>query len=278
MKPVEFFDVPPLRWTGGKWKLADWLISHFPPHELYCEPYCGGAAVFFRKYPSKIEVLNDVDGGVVNFFTVLRTRTDELVRAVELTPYSREEYELSYQPCDDPLEWARRFYVCSRQSFGAYAGRRTGWRTQKNWNRGTSITREWRRLEGLLMAAERLKDAAIESDDALKVIERYDIEHALFYVDPPYVLSSRSQGEKRKRYGHELTDDDHRDLAAVLHQLKGAVLLSGYKSDLYTELYPDWQVVSKTMTTNGNGSALESLWISPKAADLQRWPLFEWGG
>lgn len=274
MKPMTFFDPPPLRYTGSKWQLADWIISTLPPHDLYLEPYCGGAAIFFRKWPSKIEVLNDLNGDVINFFTILRTRTEELVRAVNLTPYSREEYLLSYEPCDDPLEKARRFYVCSRQSFGAFANRKTGWRTQKNWNRGRSISAEWQRLEGLLMAAERLKEAIIESDDALSVIQRYDTPKSVMYVDPPYVLSSRSGGKKRKRYSHEMTDDDHRALADVLHQVKGAVLLSGYDSPLYRELYEGWHVLQKSTTTNGNSSATEFLWISPNAQKLTLLPLF----
>lgn len=274
MKPMQFFDPPPLRWTGSKWQLADWIISQFPPHHLYCEPYMGGAAIFFRKERSKIEVLNDLDGDVVNFFTILRTRTAELIEAITLTPYARAEYELAYQPCDDPLERARRFYVCSRQSFGAYAGKKTGWRTQKNLNRGTSITREFKRMNGLLKAADRLKDAQLECDTALAVIERYDSPRALFYVDPPYVLSSRSQGAERHRYAHEMSDDDHRQLAAVLHQVQGMVLISGYDSLLYQELYAGWRVLSKSNTTNGNGTAMEYLWISPNAQAMNRLPLF----
>lgn len=274
---IGFFETPPLRWTGGKWKLADWLIGHFPPHELYCEPFCGGAAVFFRKWPSRIEVLNDLDGDVVNFFTVLRERPDDLVRAVDLTPYSRAEYLQAYEPCSDPLERARRFYVLSRQSFGAYAGRKTGWRTQRNWNRGTNITGEWARLDGLFMAAERLKDAIIECDEATTVIERYDGERTLFYVDPPYVLRSRSGGVGRHRYTHEMSDEEHRGLAAVLHHVKGMVLLSGYESDLYRELYPDWLQLKKTTTTNGNSSAEECLWLSPRATAMNVLPLFAEG-
>lgn len=272
---MEFFDAPPLRWTGGKWKMADWIISQFPPHELYCEPFAGGAAVFFRKWPSRIEILNDLNGDVVNFFTMLRTRPAELVQAIDLTPYSRAEYELAYEPCDEPMEKARRFYVLSRQSFGAYAGKKTGWRSQRNWNRGTSITGEWARLDGLLMAADRLKDALIECDDAAAVIQRYDGARALFYVDPPYVLSSRSQGAKRQRYTHEMTDADHRELATVLHQVQGMVLLSGYRSALYAELYPGWSMVTKSATTNGNSSAEECLWLSPRATALSNLPLFE---
>lgn len=271
---MNFFDVPPLRYTGSKWQIADWIISAFPPHRCYVEPYCGSAALFFRKYPSQIEVLNDLSGDVVNFFEVLRTRTDELVRAIELTPYARAEYELSYQRNEDPLERARRFYVTTRQAFGGYAGQKTGWRTQRNWNRGTSITSEWRRLTGLLAAAERLKDAQIECNDALQVIRRFDTPDTLFYIDPPYVLSSRANGRGRKRYAFEMSDDDHRQLAAVLHEVEGLVLLSGYNSDLYRELYAGWGCVSKTNTTNGNGTATEYLWLSPRCSELGELPLF----
>lgn len=260
---MQFFDPPPLRWTGSKWKLADWIIGQFPSHELYCEPYCGGAAIFFRKERSQIEVLNDLNGDVVNFFTVLRTRTAELIQAIDLTPYARAEYEMAFEPCTDPLERARRFYVLSRMSFGAYSGRKTGWRTQRNRHRGTSITNEWKRLQGLLKGADRLKDAQIECDNALDVIRRYDSPRALFYVDPPYVYHTRSDGG-RQRYVHEMTDDDHRALAEVLNNVQGMVLLSGYDSPLYRELYARWEVISKSTSTNGNGTAVEYLWISPR--------------
>lgn len=270
---MDFFDPPPLRYTGSKWILADWIMGYFPPHTLCCEPFCGGAAIFFRKQPSYIEVLNDLSGDVVNFFTVLRNRSEELIQAVELTPYAREEYELAYEPCDDPLERARRFYVCSRQSFGSFAGRKTGWRTLKTWNRRTSITREWARLDGLLLAAARLKEAQIENDDALAVIQRYDAPGSLFYVDPPYVFHSRSDGG-RARYQHEMSDEQHRQLADVLNRVQGMVILSGYKSALYEELYGHWPVFQKSTTTNGNSTAVEYLWLSPNANRMSSLPLF----
>lgn len=266
--PPGYFGVPLLRYTGAKWKLADWVIAQFPPHDLYCEPYCGSAALFFRKPVSSIEVLNDVYSTLINFFRVLRERPDDLINLIELTPFSREEYLLAYEPTDDPLEAARRFYVLSWQSFGAFAGRKSGWRFQRNTHRGTGITREWKRLDGLKFAVERLRDAQLENRPALEVIADYDNPTSLFYVDPPYVLFARTEGS-RKRYMHEMTDDDHRQLAVVLHDVKGMVVLSGYDSSLYRELYPDWRMLTKTTTTNGNSTAEECLWISPHAD--QRW-------
>jgi len=204
----------------------------------------------------------------VNFFRVLRERTDEFINQIELTPFSVDEYLSAYEPADDPLEQARRFYVLSWQSFGAYAGRKTGWRRQRNKHRGTSITHEWKRLDGLRYAADRLRDAQIENKPALDVLTYYDSPSSLYYVDPPYVLSSRTEG-KRKRYINEMSDDDHRRLAEVLHSLKGMVILSGYNSPLYCELFADWRVLTKSTTTNGNSVATEYLWISPNAD--RRW-------
>lgn len=270
---LKFFDPPPVRYFGSKWQLADWIIGQFPPHVSYVEPFCGGASIFFRKEPSGLEVLNDLNGDVVNFFEVLRRRTDELVREVDLTPFARTEYERSFEPCDDPLERARRFYVRSWQAFGSGGiAKPTGWRHQLNMNRGTGVAKEWSRLGGLYLGAQRLKAAQIECRDVLEIIERYDTEDTLFYIDPPYVLSARER--KYERYVHEFSDDQHRQLANALHQVAGMVLLSGYQCPLYEELYGDWHVSTKTNTTNGNSTSIEYLWSNPNATDLARLPLF----
>lgn len=270
---MKFFDPPPLRYMGSKWQLADWIISQFPPHKSYIEPFAGGASVFFRKPPSALETLNDLNGEVVNFFDVLRTQTNELIRLVEMTPFSRAEYERSFEPCADPLERARRYYVRSWQAFGSGGlAMPTGWRHQNNTNRGTSVATEWNRLKGLQLGAARLKNAQIECDQAVNIIRRYDHADALFYVDPPYILSTRER--KTGRYQHEMSDDEHRELAAVLRQVQGGVLLSGYDHPLYRELYTDWRTISKTTTTNGNSTSIEYLWISPMADALQHLPLF----
>lgn len=269
---MKFFDAPPLRYMGSKWQLADWIIDQFPDHVTYVEPFCGGAGVFFRKGPSPVEVLNDLNGEVINFFDCLRNQTAALIHAIEATPYARAEYEQAWLPAGDPIERARHFYIRSRMAFASETGRKTGWRMQRNDNRASSLTREWKRLEGLHAGAERLKDAQIECGDALTVIGRYDTDNTLFYVDPPYPLDARRRA--RNRYACELTDADHRDLAESLYRVKGMVILSGYRCDLYDELYPDWTCISKTTTTNGNSSAIESLWISPQA-DERRHPLYK---
>lgn len=270
---------PPVRYFGGKWKIGSWIIDQFPPHTTYVEPFCGAANILFRKQPSKFEVLNDLNYHIITFFDVLRSRPDELFHVLQLTPYSREEHKRAHEPVplqhsDRELEIARRFYIRSRQSFGSGEGEySTGWRFQKTDTRGgASVTDEWNRVAHLRAAAERLKAVQIECDDAFKTIERFDTEDTLFYVDPPYLFETRYSNEER--YAFELTDSEHYKLAELLKSVKGMVLLSGYKSPLYDELYGEWRCISKTTTTNGNGEAEEYLWISPNADNVNRLPLF----
>lgn len=269
---AEFFDVPPLRYMGSKWMLADWIIAQFPSHDSYVEPYCGGAAVFFRKMPSRIETLNDLDGRISTFFRVLRNRTEQLVQAVDLTPYSRAEYDLSFVPADDELEQARRFYVQSRMAYGGAQDKQRGWRSLKRWARHSSIPREWSRLEGLLNAAYRLKHAQVECRPAIEVIREYDDPKTLFYIDPPYLQATRRRPDNR--YRHEMDEADHVALAEVLHSVRGYVVLSGYQSELYARLYTDWRCLTKSTTTNGNSMATECLWLSPSISSLDALPMF----
>ncbi len=265
---------PPGRYPGGKWRLASWIIKQFPPHIAYVEPFAGGANVLFSKAPSTIEVINDLDDEVINFFQVLRDKPEFLMLQLTLTPFSRQELERAYEPTSDPIEKARRYYIRTRQGFGMGASstfRDTGWRFQANNNRGTSLIKEWNNLDSLWGAAMRLKQVQIDKDDALAVIQRFDRTTTLFYIDPPYLKSTRSG---RELYSHEMSDEQHIALADVLHSIEGMVLLSGYASPMYADLYGDWRMISKTTKTNGNGAATECLWISPKADALEHYPLF----
>lgn len=270
---------PPVRYAGAKWLIAPWIISNFPPHKSYVELFCGGAAVFFRKRPSNVETINDIDGDVVNFFDILRTRPDKLIRAIQWTPYARAEYERAQQSCDDPLERARRYYIRCWQAFGANRPGMSGWRHSFKANdvitKGERISfpHEFNRLDALYAAARRLKDAQIECMDAIECVQHYDGPDTLFYVDPPYVYSALVMKE-RPVYTHEMGDEQHHNLAAALHAARGMVILSGYQSPLYDELYSDWKRLEKSTTTNGKGAATESLWLSPNATQLQALPLF----
>lgn len=265
---------PPVRYLGGKWALAPWIIGFFPPHAHYVEPFCGGASMLFRKHASEIETINDLDEEVVNFFRMLRERPRELLRAVALTPYARRELVIACGPlADDPVERARRFLVRSRMAYGSRQRHNTGWRyITHSHGRGPRLAREWADPRGLEFAVKRLRQVQIECDDAIAVIRRYDTPKTLFYVDPPYVLSSRS--ETRQMYMHEMTDDQHRELADLLNGVRGMVVLSGYRSALYDDLYAGWPRFDRVVPNNGNSTSVECVWVSPRAAHLTNMPLF----
>lgn len=283
-------DAPPrpaLRYHGAKWRAASWIVSCLPgDHDSYIEPFGGSAAILLNKPRSPIEVYNDLDGDVVNFFKMLRERPDDLIRALYWTPFSHAERRLSQEPTDDPLEHARRLYVRSYLTIsGPTAQWNSGWRRQKVMSRGRNgrgnmkpAAASFMELEHLYRIAERLRGVIIESADALDVIRRYDHPRAVFYVDPPYVAETRKRW-KASAYQHEMTDDQHRELAAVLQACAGMVVLSGYDGDLYRELFPDWPRLDREYRTNGNaiGTATESLWLNPAARtalDREQMPLF----
>ena len=256
---------PVLRYHGGKWNLAPWIISHFPPHRIYVEPFGGAASVLLRKPRVYSEVYNDLYGEVVNLFRVLRNPAEarELIRLVTLTPYSRQEFEEAYIADGDPIEQARRTLVRSFLGFGAFsaAGGRTGFRTGFR-RSGTAAANDWRHYPlALAEAVERLRGVTVENRPAVDVIATYDDETALFYVDPPYPLSTRGTDAW---YAHEMTDDDHRTLAAALHACAGMVVVSGYACELYDrELFADWTRIERSTHGDGARDRTEVLWIKP---------------
>lgn len=266
---------PPVRYKGGKWRIASWIIDHFPKHTSYVEPFCGGASVFFQKQPSEIETLNDLNGNVVTFFDMLRANPEELIRLIQLTPYSRDEWERAHHPpVDDPMEIARAFYIRSRMSFDSGEGRwKSGFRYMVNNRRGKTVTMEWNDVNMLWAAARRLKDAQIENTDALTIIQRFDSKDTLFYVDPPYMFDTRHSNEEY--YTHEMTDQQHIELAIELKNCEGMVILSGYDHPLYRDLYSGWTKLSKKTRTNGGNNATESIWINPSANSINQLPLFQ---
>lgn len=269
---------PPLRYYGGKWRIASWIIQQFPAHTCYVEALAGGASVLIQKEPSRFEVLNDLNNDVINFFDMLRARTEELIRAILLTPYAREELRRARnaEPTSDPIERARRFYIRCWQSFGSGTGTSsTGWRYQigtGDTSRASAIG-SFNDTEHLWLVADRLKQVQIECDDAFKVIQRFDSDDTLFYLDYPYVHSTRYHSSKSKGYSHEMTDDDHRLFADLARSVQGMVIVSGYASPLYDELYAGWKCISKESRDVNGGTQIECLWLSPRVTEAQAQPL-----
>lgn len=262
---------PALRYHGGKFRLAPWICSFFPAHHIYVEPFGGAASVLLHKKRSHGEVYNDVHDEVVNVFRVLRdpATAARLAQLVELTPFARTEFEQSYEPTDDPIERARRTVVRSFMGFGsgsAFSKHSTGFRTGIRGERNAGAATDLNTWPAEVPAfVERLRGVTIESRDALYLMARTDGPTTLFYVDPPYPLSTRGSARGvRQKYAQELTDDDHRRLAGVLHDLQGMVVLSGYPCDLYdTELFPGWERHERQALADGARKRIDVLWLNP---------------
>ena len=283
---------PPLRYRGGKWRLAPWIISHLPAHRTYVEPFGGGASVLMRKGRTYAEVYNDLDGEVVNVFRVLRHRyqAEALAEALRRTPFSREDFEAAYndEETDDPVERARRTVVKSFMGFGSAAihdhrprGMRTptsAWRTptgfRSNSERsGTTAAHDWASYpEHLVSFYHRLRGVVIENRDALDVIAQHDGPDTLHYIDPPYVHATRNgkRTGRGKGYSHEMDDEAHRALAELLRSVEGMVVVSGYPGDLYDrDLYPDWKRLEREHLADGAARRREVLWINRRGECLE---------
>ena len=262
---------PVLRYHGGKWVLAPWIIAHFPRHRCYIEPFGGAASVLLRKPRAHQEVYGDLDGDVVNVFRVLRdpVQAEALRRACELTPFARTEWEEACTPTEDPVERARRAIVRSYFGHGSASVNPehcTGFRGRSMRN-GTVAAVDWARWPAQVPRyVERLRGVVIDHRDALALIRQHDGADSLFYVDPPYPFATR--GRVRQCYRHELDEAGHRALAQVLRQISGLVVVSGYPCDLYDgELYPDWPRFSCVATADGGRARREVLWLSPRTAE-----------
>ncbi len=278
---------PCLRYHGGKWRIAPWIISHFPPHRVYVEPFMGAASVLMRKPRVYCEVINDLDHQVVNLFEVLRDpqQAAELRRLLDLTPYARDEFDASYldEPADR-VEKARRLMVRSWMgvsSRGATSRHKTGFRAAVS-RRCVHPALDWSRLVNCLEAwTDRLRGVLVESRTAVEVILRYDVDDAVIYCDPPYMHSLRgdSGGAAGRAYRHEMSDEDHVELAGVLCNCKGLVLISGYDSTLYHSLYEGWhtstlETFKDSAQQRGSTKATEVLWFNDAVYERLNPPLF----
>lgn len=260
---------PVLKYYGSKFRLAEWIISFFPPHKHYVEPFGGAANVLLCKDPSRLETFNDLNDDIVNFFRVLRENPQDLIEQIELTPWSRTEYVRCLQkiPHGSSVELARRLFFRLAMSFsGQYNTCRGSWRRHTNNKR---LFNPETRRQSLIDASQRLLTVQIENRDALKLMLELDSEETLFYLDPPYVFSTRTTS---KAYSHEMRDSDHRRFAELLYGLKGYVVLSGYPSAIYEELFEQkgWLKFERAARVLGGASKIEAVWLSPRtAADLK---------
>lgn len=235
-------------WYGGKFNHLNWLLPLLPETEHYCEPFGGSAAVLINRPPSPVETYNDLDGEVVNFFQVLRDQKEELIQAIGLTPFSREELKKAINGKGEKLsdvERARRFFVRARQTRTGMAqvSREGRWAHCLLCSRsgmGAAVSRWLGSVEGLSEIAQRLLRVQIEHAPAAEVIKRYDSDKTLFYCDPPYPHETRGDSNM---YAFEMSDEEHTQLAELLRNVKGKVAVSSYDCKLMDELYAGWNKI-----------------------------------
>ncbi len=265
---------PLMRYHGGKWRLAKWLISHFPPHRVYVEPYGGAASVLLQKERSYAEVYNDLDDQIVGVFRVMqcpeqRARLMELLR---LTPYARSEFKLAWEPTSDAVESARRVIIRSQMGFGSSGATKgsTGFRCDTARRYQTSMM-DWVRYPDCLPPIiERLIGVQIENRPAVNVIANNDKPETLFYVDPPYMHDTRVIDGSTRYYRHEMTNSDHAFLLAQLLNTKGMVVLNGYESDLYDSMLTGWKKFTKESRISahrGTKVKTEVIWLNSACAE-----------
>ena len=276
-----------VHWAGGKGRQLDYLLPLIPITRIYCEPFGGGGSVLLNRPLSEIEVYNDLDGELVNLFTVIQDDASyrDFRRRVAFTPYSRDVFTVALASVRagielDAVKRAVAFYTVLNQSV---SGKRLA--SVGDWSRNRTVNNadNWfRRQEGLVAVHERVKNVQLENRDALDIIRQWDTPDTTFYLDPPYILETRG---RNRYYAVEPGDDFHRQLVEVLLAVKGAVVLSGYDHDIYKHLagegwYTDSYGQTTTMDVNeslrgGVKGRVEVVYRNRRAADYaMRRPLF----
>ena len=256
-------------WYGGKYSHLDFILPRIPNDaQHFCDVYGGSAAVLVNLPPFPAETYNDIDSELVNFFQTLRNQGTRLIKAISLTPFSREELVRACKPEKglSRLERARRFYVRARQTRTGLAqtsseGRWAHCVLTSRAGMAGAVSRWLGSAEGLPQIVQRLQRVQIEHAPALEVIRRYDAKDTVFYLDPPYVHAARGDAAA---YGHEMTDGEHEDLAGTLNRIRGRAILSGYRTNLYDRLFAQWRRIDapERLCRSARKPRRESLWLN----------------
>ncbi len=250
-----------IKYPGSKWSLASWIISRFPAHHSYLEPYFGSGAVLFNKPRSHIETVNDLDRDVVNLFEWIKRDPERLAHEIYWTPYARQVYEDAFTSApDNSLGKAVNFYIRLNMGHGFRTnGERVGWKNDVQGRERAYASQDWTRLpEKIMQAAERLRGVQIENQPAVELIKRFNHPRVLIYADPPYMLGTRHG----KQYRHEMDDMAHSDLLDVLIAHRGPVLLSGYDSILYNTRLKGWYREEAVSYSQVCSKKKEVLWMN----------------
>lgn len=257
----------PFNYFGGKYTHLDWVLKYLPQTKTYCELFGGSGVVLINKETAPIEIFNDLNEHVDNFFLQLRDNTEELIFKIELTPYSRREYFKCYKglyDTVDPIEWARRFFVVINQSFNGTHVRQTGWKFSTRQSRSKiaeSVNRWLTKAPNLWKIAERLKRVEISNYDFRDLFVKVDFEDALIYCDPPYLHDTRTNNNE---YKYEMTEQDHIELLCLLINAKAKVAISSYDNEIYREYLKDFYITIANEKRHGlfHSKKTEMLWTN----------------
>lgn len=271
-----------LKYPGSKWNIAREIVGYIPTHHTYVEPYFGSGAVLFNKAPSAIETVNDLDSNVTNLFRCIQTDSERLARLVMTTPFAREIYDEQFD-CDftktmyvDNFERAVNFLIQCWQGHGFRTnGYKVGWKNDVQGRENMYALWNWYRLpEWIIGIAERLRQVQIENRPALEVIERFNYDNVFMYIDPPYLLGTRTG----KSYMHEMSDEDHVKLLETLLQSKAKVMISGYESDMYNDYLKGWKKHYLKSCAEHGKPRTEVIWMNYNIGQINMFDLMDSAG
>jgi DNA adenine methylase len=256
-----------LKYPGSKWNIASQLAELIPEHHSYVEPYAGSMALLFTKPPSDIETVNDLDSDVTNLFRCIQKDSERLARLVMTTPFSREEYDRQFEIPQgaviiDSYERAAGFLVRCWQGHGFRTnGYKVGWKNDVQGRERMYALWNWYRLpEWIIEITERLRTVQIENRPALEVIKRFNYDNVFMYLDPPYLLGTRTA----KQYMYEMTDADHEELLKTILQSRAKIMISGYESEMYNDYLNGWNKQQFRCCSEYGASRMEIIWMNYK--------------
>lgn len=265
---------PVMRYHGGKYRLASWIVSHLPAARVRVDAFAGAASVTLAAPRAPVEVINDLSDDVVTVFRVLRdpALALRLAEALRLTPWSRTEFDAASEPTDDAIETARRVIFRSYAGFGGGANRtyNTGFRAVCLTQNSHPVLAWSGYADAIPRFTARLRGVVIEKRDALDLLSDFDNPDTLFYLDPPYLPETRRAATKRDPvYAYDMTRADHVTLLDRVTDpgLQAMIVLSGYPAPLYDSVLAGWHRVTRSARADGGAPRVECLWLNPAAIE-----------
>lgn len=263
---------PPVKTHGGKHYLKNFIIENFPENYeelIYCEPLCGGASVLLNKNKSKQEIISDLDKGLISIFKALRDEPQEFIERIKKIKYTEKSFNLAKEAEDgefeDYIALAVNEYTLRRMSRGGMR-KSFAWSERQRGGKPGDVNAWETMTEELVNISERVKDAIILNENFFDLFKIWDEEDTLWYIDPPYLPSTRNESAVSV-YKYEMTVEDHINLLQVIKNCRGKIVLSGYSSPVYNRALKGWKCKKKDVPNNSSQTKtkdrrLECIWMN----------------